>query len=174
VSSIRAEQPFCEHHKERKVIIHTATTADFDPWLALALEVEHLFGPMVASPSFRLGLAELVAKGQGFCIRTGDGQPGNRLCGALAVISEHNEIAWLAVDRAHQGRGHARALLDHALGRLDPRRDVLVQTFAPEVEQGLAARHLYLSAGFVDLRPAGPNAAGIPTVFMTRRKSLRC
>jgi ribosomal protein S18 acetylase RimI-like enzyme len=142
--------------------------------MALAGEVEHLFGPMVGSPSFRLGLAELIAKSNAFCIRAGDGPPGSALCGAVAVIAEHNEIAWLAVARSCQGRGHARALLGHAIARLDPRRDVIVQTFAPEIEQGLAARRLYLSAGFIDLRPAGPNSAGIPTVFMIRRTTVSC
>jgi GNAT superfamily N-acetyltransferase len=150
--------------------IHPAAAADFEPWLALALEVEHLFGPMNPCLQFRLGLAEMITRGGGFCIREEDGPPGSPLCGAIAVLPEPNEIAWLAVARIHQGKGYGKALLGHGIGRLDPAREVCVQTFDPEVELGLPARQLYLKLGFVDHRPAGPNAAGIPTLIMTRRK----
>jgi GNAT superfamily N-acetyltransferase len=153
------------------MIIHPAEALDFEPWLALALEVEHLFGPMNSSLQFRLGLAEIITSGNACCIRESDGPPGSRLLsGGVIFLQETNEIAWLAVSRSHQGKGYGKKLLLHAIDQLDPGRDVRVQTFAPEVEQGFPARRLYLSLGFFDDHPAGPNAAGIPTLIMHRRK----
>jgi GNAT superfamily N-acetyltransferase len=150
--------------------IHTASAHDFEPWLALALEVEHLFGVMNGSPQFRLGLAEIIAGGNAFCIRKDDRPPGTPLCGGVAILPDANEIAWLAVAGAHRGKRLGRALLSHALHRLDPCRDIRVQTFVREFEPGLPARRLYSGHGFIEHCPAGPNAAGLPTVIMIKRR----
>ena len=59
---------------------------------------------------------------------------------------------------------------EKVIGELDSCRDMIVQTFAPGVPEGEAARRLYMKYGFADRRDGGLNPAGIPTVIMVREK----
>lgn len=146
--------------------VQTATLTDFQNWLTLAREVEPLFGPMVGEPGFHAALTEAIEQGQAFCIRTGDGS----LCGGILIDPAANEIAWLAVAGRWQGHGYGRALLAHALHRLNPDQDISVTTFAPGLPEGQAARELYQRFGFADHHPGPPTPAGIPTMVMIRPK----
>jgi len=47
--------------------------------------------------------------------------------------------------------------------------DIFVQTFAPVLEAGKPARHIYEKCGFADLKEAGKNPAGLDTVIMVRK-----
>jgi len=153
--------------------IETATPADFVRWLDLAAEVEHLFGPMVGEESFRQALVDAIDGQRAFCTREGNGTPGSRLCGGVVIDHACNGIEWLAVVQDYRGKRVGRSLLQFAVSHLDPAREVVVQTFAPGVPEGAAARHLYLSLGFRDRTPADPTPAGIPTVHMARPHMLR-
>lgn len=146
--------------------IQIATPADFNPWLTLAREVEPLFGPMVEEPGFHAALTEAIEQGQAFCLRAGDGS----LCGGILIDPAANEIAWLVVARHWQGHGYGRALLAHALHRLNLDQDISVTTFAPGLPEGQPARQLYQRFGFADHHPGPPTQAGIPTMVMIRAK----
>ncbi|MGC9521237.1 MAG: GNAT family N-acetyltransferase [Anaerolineae bacterium] len=148
--------------------VQRATPEDIDAWLQLAAEVEPLFGPMVDDPGFRKALEEAVAEGRALCIRESSAGPGAPLCGGVIVATRTNEIAWLAVAAAHRRRGFGGALLAEAIALLAPERDIQVQTFAPNVEAGRAARALYQRFGFRDHHKAEPAPSGLPTVVMVR------
>lgn len=148
--------------------IETATQDDFESWLDLARQVERLFGPMAGEETFRQALRQAMDGGQAFCIREGTGGSGSRLCAGIVVSPEENGIEWFAVAEDHRDRGLGRALLQFAIDRLDSRRDMSVQTFAPGVPEGAAARRLYLGFGFRDHILTDPTPAGIPTVLMVR------
>ncbi len=149
--------------------VHVATLADFEPWLALAQEVEPLFGPMVAEHSFHQALKDAIRAGSAFCIRAEAAQPGDSLCGGIVIAPEANELAWFAVAERYQGCGFGKALLAHALSQLDQNRDVAVQTFDAKSEAGAPARGLYQRFGFTDHQAGPPTPTGIPTVLMVRK-----
>lgn len=61
-------------------------------------------------------------------------------------------------------------MLEKVIVELDPGREMTVQTFAPGVPEGEAARRLYMKYGFADREDGGLNPAGIRTVIMVREK----
>ena len=140
------------------------TAGDIEAWLALAREVEPLFGPMAGEAGFIRAVTETIAAKRAYCIRDREG-----LAGVIALAGEGNEIEWLAVAARARGKGCGRALLAFALGRCDPGRPVTVQTFDDSCAEGAAARKLYADAGFAEMEKAGPNPAGVPTVILRRR-----
>ena len=140
---------------------------DIPGWLRLAAQVESLFGAMVGVEGFEKGILACAKNGNSFCFEG----PGGGIEGVIAFDREHNSIEWLSVDRASRGKGIGAQLIGRALEALDQSRDITVQTFAPGVGEGLAARRLYERFGFADRGPAGKNPAGIDTVIMARRPS---
>ena len=148
--------------------VRLARLEDIEGLLALAREVEPLFGPMVEVPEFRQGLTMAIANGQAFtAIRSAIDRP-DQVAGGLVVSPASNSIAWLVVATAARGKGLGRELLARAVTCLDAARPVTVQTFAPSCREGRAARRLYLQSGFAESEPQGPNPAGIPTVLMVQ------
>lgn len=145
-------------------VVDFVTMDDTEAWLALAREVEPLFGPMAGEEGFITAVKEIIAAKKAFCIHDREG-----LAGVIAVSGEGNEIEWLAVAARARGKGYGRELLAFALGKCDPGRPVTVQTFDDSCAEGAAARKLYADAGFVEVEKAGPNPAGVPTVIMRRR-----
>ena len=138
---------------------------DLQAVLALASQVEGLFGPMVGVADFETGLED--------CLKT------NRvlgckvqydLCGAAIIDRKGNELCWFVVDSGKRGLGIGALILDKVISELDSGREMTVQTFAPGVPEGEAARRLYMKYGFADRKDGGPNPAGIPTVIMVREK----
>lgn len=148
--------------EEHSVVV--SEVPDFDEWIALAREVEPLFGPMADDTGFRGALLGALTNGDALCVYGGDG----KVQGGVILNLAQNGIAWLAVAGDSRGKGLGRALLEAALDGLNPNREIIVQTFAAEVPEGAAARRLYLNFGFADREPGGPNPAGVPTVFMVR------
>jgi ribosomal protein S18 acetylase RimI-like enzyme len=146
--------------------VEPAGLEDVEGWLALAREVEPLFGPMAESADFQAALRQAIGRHEAFCIRSRPEGTPLVLEGAVVVSKAANEIAWLAVSADHRGQGHGRALLTAALTHLDPTRPVTVQTFAATVPEGQAARDLYRGFGFTDQEDGGLNPAGVPTVIM--------
>lgn len=144
-------------------MIRPLTSHDYERWLALATEVEPLFGPMVSDSGFQSALREAIAQGSALGLKAQDG-----IAGIVAIDRERNEITWLAVGASYRGKGYGDRLVKAALKALAADRDVQVQTFAPHVPAGFSARRIYLANGFVDAGSAGPNPAGIETVIMRR------
>ncbi len=152
------------------VNVQPATIEDFESWLDLAGEVEHLFGAMVDEPSFRDALKESIREGRSFCVREGDAGPGAPLLGGIVIIFSRNEIEWFAVSGRCRGKGVGKALLTHVLTLLDARRDITVRTFDHSSEEGRPARRLYRAFGFRDHGSYGPTPTGFSTVVMLRQK----
>lgn len=151
--------------RERGAYVRPADEADFEEILALAREVEPLFGPMADEPGFREGMRTAMAEGMILCVSEA-GTGG--LLGAVAVDPEANELAWLAVFSRFRGRGLGSLLIRGAFALLDATRPAGVVTFGPEVPEGAAARAVYLRQGFADVEQGGNNPAGYPTVLMQR------
>ncbi|KQO18475.1 GNAT family N-acetyltransferase [Paenibacillus sp. Leaf72] len=139
-----------------------ATKEDIQSWLALASEVEHLFGPMVDSPKFLQALEKNIQQNRAFCVREKDGPPGARLLGGLLFSSSQAplyKIGWLSVAREARSKGVATLLLNHILMLIPTSSELTVTTFGEDVLEGLPARRLYEKFGFVPLPlaiPAGP------------------
>ena len=144
--------------------IDTVSKEDIKNWLQLAGEVEPLFGPMLEDPDFLPAIEMAIGEERAFCIR--EGQAG--LIAAIVLSFEKNEIEWLAVVSSRQKSGLGGQLLEHALQKLDPARNISVQTFASVAGIGDSARRLYMKYGFKEVSPAGQNPAGIETVIMVR------
>ena len=139
-----------------------AQEEDFAPWLDLAAEVEHLFGPLVNDPGFHQALEKNIARGTACCVRQGDGPPGTPLIGGL-LFSPHPPrytIGWLAVSERHRRRGVARLLVEHVLGLVVPPAVVTVTTFGPGVPAGEPARRFYERMGFHAAEMALPGPEG--------------
>lgn len=147
--------------------------SDFTAWISLAREVEPLFGPMADEPLFQEAIKEAIAEKRTFCIRASADEKDASLSGGVVIAEEANEIIWLAVAGRCRGMGFGRQLLKFAISRLNPQKNIFVQTFDQSVPEGTAARRLYLESGFADLKDGGPNPAGIPTVIMQLPATLR-
>jgi len=141
---------------------------DFDAWLALAREVEPLFGPMADETDFQEALKLAISNRTAFCIRSASQENDQVLKGGVVISKDANEIVWLAVSKQYRRMGYGRQLLEFAVRRLDGRKSMFVQTFAESVSAGKAARKLYLDFGFTDDEDGGLNPAGVPTVIMRR------
>lgn len=148
-----------------------ATASDFDVWIALAREVEHLFGPMADEVSFRDALRQAISDGTAFCIRSENNEKDRILKGGIVISRESNEIVWFAVSGISRERGCGKALLKFAINQLNKRKSIFVQTFDSTVSEGLAARKLFGNFGFVDHEKGEVNPAGVPTVIMQLHRS---
>lgn len=146
--------------------VKTASLEDYNNWLNLAKEVEHLFGPMSEEQCFQDALRNIIKTKQAFCIKDND-----NLCGGIAISKENNEIAWFVVSKNFQKNGLGKKLIKYALNQLDTKKDIIVRTFADNIPEGKAARHLYQIFGFKDFAPDEPTPANIPTIIMIRPKT---
>ena len=142
--------------------ITNATQADFDAWLALAAEVEHLFGPMVSDEHFHGALRAGFSRGTAWCIRVDDGPPGTALVGGMLFAKRPPgyEIAWLAVASAHRRFGAGIALVRHAQSLTPAGGELTVVTFGADVVEGAPARRLYERAGFIPAEMLGNGPEG--------------
>jgi len=133
------------------VIVQEAQREDVDAWLALAAEVEHLFGPMVNEPSFVAALTRNIDRGSAYCIREDDGPAGAPLQAALLFSAKPPayKIGWMAVEQDQRRRGLGRALLAHVMDLVKSPGEISVTTLGPDVAGGEAARAFYSHAGFV-------------------------
>lgn len=148
-----------------------AELTDFDAWLALAREVEHLFGPMADEATFQDALRQAISQKTAFCIRADSDGKDQALRGGIVISRESNEIAWLAVSNRYRGKGYGKELLKFAVSRLNHLESIFVQTFDESCSEGKAARKLYLDFGFTDDKNGGLNPAGLNTVIMQLTKS---
>ena len=148
--------------------ISHATASDFDAWISLAREVEHLFGPMADDISFQEALNQAISDGTAFCVRSEKNEHDRTLKGGIVISRESNEIAWFMVSGTSRGKGYGKALLHFAINQLNTHDPILVQTFDGSVAEGVPARKLYGKFGFTDHEKGEMNPAGVPTIIMQR------
>ena len=148
------------------MVSHTvvrATTADIPLWLALAREVEELFGsPMAEDDVFLQVLQRSIGAGRAFCVHV-DGHLAGAMLGRPGLIS------WLAVGRHFRRRGVGSALVTEAQSWTQSQ--LRVTTFGPGHRHPDAAlsRHLYVSLGFVAAEDSDPGTDGTPRITMVWR-----
>lgn len=148
-----------------------AESIDFDAWIALAREVEHLFGPMADEVPFQDALRQAISQKNAICIRADSDGKDRALKGGIVISKELNEIAWFAVSDKYRRKGCGRELLKFAINKLNHHETIFVQTFDESSFEGKAARKLYFDFGFIDNKNSGLNPAGIATVIMQLAKS---
>ena len=140
--------------------VTVAQPEDIPAWLVLAAEVEPLFGPMIAEPSFQRALRKNIERGTAFCVRVADGPPGAPLRGGLLFSPRPPvyTIGWLAVAQGYRRTGVGKILVEHVLGLAEPPAEFVVTTFGPDHPEGKAARRFYEGIGFqaAEPAPAGP------------------
>jgi len=139
-----------------------AVPEDVPAWLALAAEVECLFGPLVGEPTFLRALERNVARGSAYSVREGDGPPGAPLEGGLLFSAHPPEyrIGWLAVAARARRRGVGRRLVSHVLALAARPARVSVVTYGEEVVGGAPARRFYERLGFLPAEMTLPGPDG--------------
>jgi len=145
--------------------VQTAHPDDIPPWLALAAEVEPLFGPMVSDPAYHAALRKNIDRGTAFCTRVDDGPPGAPLMGGMlfSPYPPQYEIGWLAVAERWRRRGVGTMLVEHAFTLVRPPAEVTLVTFTEGIPGGRPARQFYARLGFLPGEPGPINAAGFAT-----------
>ena len=154
---------------DRILTVEQATISDIPAWIALAEEVEPLFGPLVYSPDFLSALDRNIARGSAFCIHSQDSLATDAcsLLGGVLFSSHppHYRIGWLAVARRYRRRGVGLALMRHAICLIRPPAELSVVTFGEDVPDGEPARQFYRSLGFQPAAPA-PSVPGYGSRMM--------
>jgi Ser/Thr protein kinase RdoA (MazF antagonist)/ribosomal protein S18 acetylase RimI-like enzyme len=142
--------------------VQTAAVTDFDAWLDLAREVEPLFGPMVAEPTFHAALRGHIERETALCVREAGGPPGTPLLAGILISRRPSacRIDWLAVAARARGRGLGTLLLSRGLALMPRPSIVSVVTFGPDNPAGEAARRLYERFGFVAAEITNPGTEG--------------
>lgn len=133
-----------------KPIVQKATKDDFQNWLKLASEVEHLFGPMVDNRLFHDSLMKCIAEGRALCVRERNGKPGSPLIGGLMLSAEPPvyRIGWLAVAKEWRRKGIGRLLVEYVFNNVKRPSEVIVTTFAENDKLGQEAVMFYKNMGF--------------------------
>jgi len=148
-----------------------AQPEDIPAWLALAAEVEPLFGPMVADPGFQRALRKNIEHGTAFCVRQAGGPPGVPLLGGLLFSPKPPvyTIGWLAVTQRQRRRGIGQRLVEHALGLVAGPAELVVTTFGEDQPAGEPARRFYERMGFQAAEPAPQGPEGGSRQIFRRR-----
>jgi ribosomal protein S18 acetylase RimI-like enzyme len=146
-------------------MIRLMKESEYDIWIEIAKEVEYLFGPMVKSNDFKKAIKECIKNNNAFCSTNHD----YIITGIIALDRVQNEISWLAVKKQFRGNNYGNKLIKKAISELIKNGDIKVQTFSENCNEGKAARKIYLKNGFVDLKEAGGNPAGLDTVIMVKK-----
>jgi len=131
----------------------TACEADIPAWLALACEVEDLFGVALSrDEGFLDALQRNIRLGTAFCVRAEDGPPGTALLGGLLFSDRHGPVytlGWFAVAEDCRRLGVGKALVAHAMSLVEPPAELVVTTFVQGKPGGESARLFYLKEGFM-------------------------
>ncbi|WP_316520620.1 GNAT family N-acetyltransferase [Kitasatospora brasiliensis] len=141
--------------------LRQARSADLPGFLALAAEVEHWFGPMVAEPGFHRAVLDSAEQGLATVAEDGEGPLGGLLFGVGGEGPHH--LHWLVVAGRARGTGVGRALVEDALRRhVRGPATVEVVTFGPDHPGAVAsgARVFYERLGFTPAEAADPGPEG--------------
>jgi ribosomal protein S18 acetylase RimI-like enzyme len=149
-------------------MIRSLKEDDITQWKIIIREVEPLFGPMLSDPGFISAISEAIISNMVFGFEDDE---THQVIGVIVINRDSNNIEWLAVSNRQKQNGIGAKLLERALSELDKNQNMYVQTFSQKVEAGIAARKLYEKYGFVDLKDAGKNPAGLDTVIMIKKSS---
>lgn len=149
-------------------MIRSLNEDDITQWKIIIREVEPLFGPMLSDPGFIPAIREAIISKMVFCFEDDE---NHQIISVIVINRESNNIEWLAVTNKQKQNGIGSKLLERGLSELDKNQNIYVQTFSQKVEAGIAARKLYEKYGFVDLKDAGKNPAGLDTVIMVKKIS---
>jgi GNAT superfamily N-acetyltransferase len=139
--------------------IEVATDADFDGFVKLAAEVEHLFGPMVNEVGFQDAVRRNISRGSALMARDSLGAAAGGL-----LFSHHRHptcsVRWFVVAEDHRSRGLGEALLADAFLRwVLPPCTVEVVTFGAD-HPGARARTFFERVGFRAGEPADAGPEG--------------
>lgn len=140
--------------------VRLARPDDLPGFLALAAEVEHWFGPMVAEPGFHRAVGRSVDRGLATVAEDGRGVLGGLLFGDRPPL---HHLHWLVVAEHARGTGVGRALVEDALRRhVRAPATVEVVTFGPDHPGAVTsgARVFYERLGFTPAEPAAPGPEG--------------
>ncbi|MGW3039394.1 GNAT family N-acetyltransferase [Kitasatospora sp. NPDC001159] len=140
--------------------VRPARPDDLAGFLALAAEVEHWFGPMVAEPGFHRAVSRNIDRGLATVAEDGRGVLGGLLFGNRSPL---HHLHWLVVAEHARGTGVGRALVEDALRRhVRAPATVEVVTFGPDHPGAVTsgARVFYEQLGFTPAEPAAPGPEG--------------
>ncbi|MFJ9440862.1 GNAT family N-acetyltransferase [Kitasatospora sp. NPDC101235] len=146
--------------------VRPALPADLPGFLALAAEVEHWFGPMVAEPGFHRAVRSSTDRGLATVAEDDRGLLGGLLFGAGNAGPERppvHHLHWLVVAGRARGTGVGRELVEDVLCRhVRGPATVEVVTFGPDHPGAVAsgARVFYERLGFTPAEAAGPGPEG--------------
>ncbi|MFI9160715.1 GNAT family N-acetyltransferase [Kitasatospora aureofaciens] len=141
-------------------VVRPARPADLPGFLALAAEVEHWFGPMVAEPGFHRAVERSVGRGSATVVADDRGLLGGLLFGGGPPL---HHLHWLVVAERARGTGVGRALVEDALRRhVRAPATVEVVTFGPDHPGAVTsgARVFYERLGFTPAEAAEPGPEG--------------
>ncbi|MFH9354165.1 GNAT family N-acetyltransferase [Kitasatospora sp. NPDC017646] len=140
--------------------VRPARPGDLPGFLALAAEVEHWFGPMVAEPGFHRAVEGAAVRGRATVAEDDRGLLGGLLFGGEPPL---HHLHWLVVAERARGTGVGRALVEDVLRRhVGAPATVEVVTFGPDHPGAVTsgARVFYERLGFTPAEPAGPGPEG--------------
>ena len=142
--------------------VQIATRADISGWLALASQVESLFGPMVDQPDFHNALRKNIDRRSAYCVRVRDQSAGAPLIGGLFLSFRPPEyhIRWLSVGQQWRRRGIGTVLLEYVFDLIKPPAELFVITFGEDNLEGQPARRFYEKMGFGPFAEAPPGPEG--------------
>lgn len=135
------------------LLVEHLNKADIAAWLALAAEMQELFGADMANdPVFLDWVTRSVARRAVYCIR---------INGEVAGVMQYRNgrINWLAVGKHFRRRGVGRALVTHALASEEPVVRVITFGEGHPHPEASAARALYQTLGF---SPAQESVETVP------------
>ncbi|MFF2143121.1 GNAT family N-acetyltransferase [Kitasatospora sp. NPDC058190] len=140
--------------------VRPARPDDLPGFLALAAEVEHWFGPMVAEPGFHRAVRKSIDRGLATVAEDDQGLLGGLLFGSKPPL---HHLHWLVVAERARGTGVGRALVEDALRRhVRAPAVVEVVTFGPDHPGAVTsgARVFYERLGFTPAEAAEPGPEG--------------
>ncbi|WP_030242357.1 GNAT family N-acetyltransferase [Streptomyces sp. NRRL S-350] len=141
--------------------VRLARRADLPGFLALAAEVEHWFGPMVADPGFHRAVGRSIDRGTATLAEDDEGPLGGLLFGNRPPL---HHLHWLVVAERARRTGVGRELVADALRRHDVRAPATVEvvTFGPDHPGTVASgtRVFYERLGFTPAEAAAPGPEG--------------
>lgn len=126
------------------------TPEDIDEWMALVHSVADKFPGLEtaeARAEHRATVLKFITRQEAICVKV-----GTMIAGVMLFSRKHNMICCLAVSPRFRRTGVASRLMDEALARLDPCRDICVSTFREDDPLGRAPRALYRKYGFAEGR----------------------
>lgn len=135
--------------------VRSATIDDIPDWIALARDVEPLFGPM---PDIEHHIRRGINRDTALVVT----DTSATLVGAalLSRSDDPHQIHWLAVSSQARRQGAGRALLQAILDRWNDGHPIDVITFGADIPAGAPARAFYAACGFTFAGHAAPGPKG--------------